>query len=155
MFPEMRRTERQLTDADTVAILEKGEYGILSTVGENGYPYGVPVSYAYKDGVIYFHCAKDAGQKTANLAVNPKICFTVVGDTELLPDKFSTKYESVVAFGLAQEAEDPKEGLLLLVEKYSPNFMAEGKAYIERSSHKAAIYELHIEHMTAKGRRER
>lgn len=155
MFREMRKAERQLTDADAAAILEKGEYGILSTVGENGYPYGVPVNYVYKNGVIYFHCAKDAGQKTANLAANPKICFTVVGGTELLPDKFSTKYESVVAFGLAQKAENSEEGLLLLVEKYSPDFMAEGKAYIERSSHKADIYELHIEHMTAKGRRER
>lgn len=155
MFREMRKAERQLTDADAVAILEKGEYGILSTVSEDGYPYGVPVSYAYKDGVIYFHCARNAGQKTANLAANPKICFTVVGGTELLPDKFSTKYESVIAFGLARKAEDPKEGLLLLVEKYSPNFMEEGKAYIERASHKADIFELHIRHMTAKGRRER
>lgn len=155
MFQEMRRKERQLTEADAVAILEKGEYGILSTVSENGYPYGVPVSYAYRDGVIYFHCAKNAGQKAANLSASPKICFTVVGSTELLPDKFSTLYESVIAFGAAKEAENPKEGLMLLIEKYSSGYMEEGRAYIERSSNRTAIYELHIEHMTAKGRRER
>ncbi len=36
-------------------ILYDNQYGLLSTVGMDGYPYGVPISYIYVDGKIYFH----------------------------------------------------------------------------------------------------
>ena len=47
MFAEMRRQDRKLTQEEAEAILREGQYGVLSTTGEDGYPYGVPVSYAY------------------------------------------------------------------------------------------------------------
>ena len=55
MFAEMRRQDRKLTREEAETILRDGQYGILSTTGEDGYPYGVPVSYAYENGKIYFH----------------------------------------------------------------------------------------------------
>ena len=44
MFEAMRRKERQITGEETEEILKNGEYGIFSSVGEDGYPYGVPVT---------------------------------------------------------------------------------------------------------------
>jgi nitroimidazol reductase NimA-like FMN-containing flavoprotein (pyridoxamine 5'-phosphate oxidase superfamily) len=53
----VRRKDREITSKEAIAILDAAEYGILSTVGEDGQPYGVPLCYAYKDNAIYFHCA--------------------------------------------------------------------------------------------------
>ena len=57
MFREMRRKEKQLGKEMVEDILKKGEYGTLATIGENGYPYALPLSYDYFDGKIYFHGA--------------------------------------------------------------------------------------------------
>ena len=150
MFQEMRRKEKQVTPPEAEAILQKGEYGILSTMGENGYPYGIPVNYAYENGIICFHCAKDTGHKLTNIKNHSQVCFTVVGATEILPAKFSTKYESAIAFGTAREASDKRKSLMLLIEKYSPEFIEPGKKYIESALDKTDVYEIIVEHLTGK-----
>lgn len=45
MFEEMRLKAQQLSDEETIALLDAGEYGVLSTIGANGYPYGVPIIF--------------------------------------------------------------------------------------------------------------
>ena len=150
---DMRKKERQLTIEEAQNILKNGEYGILSTVGEDGIPYGVPVSYAYADNIIYFHCAKDVGLKVANMKHQDKVCFTVVGNTEVLPQKFSTKYESAIAFGTVGEAADKRIGLTLLQEKYSPEYAELGQKHIDSSFEQVAVYEITVEDLKGKGRR--
>lgn len=153
MYHEMRKKERALDREAAERILKQGEYGILSTTGADGTPYGVPVSYAWADGVVYFHCARGVGHKVENLTHQNRVCFTVVGDTEVLPAKFSTRYESVIAFGTAKPAADKLAGLRLLQEKYSPAFPEEGRAYAQKSLSAVEVYEIAVEHLTAKGRR--
>ena len=154
MFREMRRHDRALSAAEAETLLAHGEYGVLSTSGEGGYPYGVPLSYAYVDGVVYFHSAM-TGAKLDNLAVCDKVSFCVVGRTQTLPDKFSTEYESVVVFGRATAVtgEEKQKALLALVQKYSPDFLESGKAYIERAAAKTNVIKVAVEHMTGKARR--
>ena len=93
---------------------------MLSTTGENGYAYGVPLSYAYDDGCLYFHCAQ-VGQKVDNITANPLVSFCVVGKTKVLPASFSTGYESVVLFGrMATELSDEeKRKCLRLLDRKS------------------------------------
>ena len=59
MFRGMRRKRQLLSKKDSIAVLEKGTSGVLSLLGDNGYPYGVPISYVYADNKIFFHSAKD------------------------------------------------------------------------------------------------
>ena len=150
----MRRKDRKLELSEVSEILTKGEYGILSTIGENGYPYGVPVNYAYFDNTIGFHCATE-GHKLENLKHESKVSFTVVGDTCPLPESFSTNYESVIVFGKAKEAsEDEKDDILLeIIKKYSPTFLDNGKEYINKSSIHSRVFKINIEHVTGKGRK--
>ena len=54
---ELRRKDRGIPFEKSKAILEKGEYGVLSTTNRNGTPYGVPLNYSMIDNSIYFHCA--------------------------------------------------------------------------------------------------
>ncbi|MCK5757832.1 MAG: pyridoxamine 5'-phosphate oxidase family protein [Clostridiales bacterium] len=152
-FREMRRSDRQIFNLDIEDILLRGEYGILSTVSETGYPYGVPVNYVYHNNRIFFHCAK-TGFKIDNISYDEKVSFCVVVDTELMPEKFSTKYKSVIAFGTASEAtgDIKKEALFGLVKKYSPDFMGKGRNYVEIEHSGTALIKIDIQHMTGKAR---
>lgn len=151
---EMRRNDRQISQAEAVAILEKGEFGVFTTTGDEGYPYGVPVSYAYDQDAIYFHSAKE-GHKVDAVRANSKCSFTVVGDTELLPGKFSTNYESVIAFGHAKEVEgeEKQRALIALIRKYSTNFMEKGEKYVGHSGKDTVVVKIVIDHLTGKARR--
>ena len=150
MFKNMRRKERQSTEECAVAILEKCEYGVLATVSQDGYPYGVPLSYIYKDAGIYFHSAV-VGHKLDNIAANRNVSFCVVGEKQSLPEKFTTSYESVVVFGQASQVTGEEKKAALLA-KYSPAYLEKGKAYIENSEDKTTVIKITIEHMTGKVR---
>ena len=135
MNEKMRRKDRETTEERAYEILKNGEYGILSTIGEDGYPYGVPVNFAVEGNKIYFHCAPE-GYKLECLRENPKVSFTVVGATQIVPGKFTTGYESTIAFGeihLDLPEEERRYALRLLVNKYSSAFKEIGEKYIEKS----------------------
>ena len=150
----MRRTERQMDLAWTQALLARLEYGILATADPAGQPYGVPLSFAY-DGreSIYLHCAPE-GHKLDNLRLNPQACFTVLGRTQLLPDQFSTVYESAIAFGSVSEleGEEKRRALRLIAAKYNPGEDAANEAYIEANFARVAVLHFHIAHLTGKQR---
>ncbi|PKO16333.1 MAG: MFS transporter [Chloroflexi bacterium HGW-Chloroflexi-10] len=153
-FRPMRRKDRQTSTESALSILEKGEYGVLSSVDSAGQPYGVPVSYAF-DGVgrIYFHSAQE-GHKLDNLRANPRVCFTVVGMTQVMAWKFSTGFESVIAFGTATEVEGDEKrlGLHLLAAKYNPGEEAAGEAYIDKLFDVTQVVCIRVEHLTGKER---
>jgi uncharacterized protein len=152
---QIRRQDRKLNDAESLAILNKGEYGVLSmcTAGNEGY--GVPLNYALWNNAVYFHCAVE-GSKLDNIRKNNRVSFCVVGKTEVLPSKFGTKYESAMVFGKAAEVEgeEKREALMRLVEKYSPGFLQEGVQYINRLSDKTRIVKVLVEHLSGKSRKE-
>lgn len=154
MFREMRRKDKQLSMEESIEILKNNEIGVLSTVCEDGYPYGVPLNYVYYNNSIYFHCAK-TGQKLDNIINCDKSSFCVYCDVELLPDKFDTNYKSVVIFGKAAEAseEEKAEALLEFIKKYSSEFMEKGKNYIDKAKNTAKVYKISIEHMTGKAQK--
>ena len=54
MFRPMRRFKQALTKDECERILVGGTHGVLSVITEEGYHYGVPMSYAYKDGKLFF-----------------------------------------------------------------------------------------------------
>lgn len=95
MFRESRKPEKTLSESEMKEILTIAEYGVLSTVGEDGYPYGIPVNFVYDGENLYFHGAKE-GHKVDNLRFSNKVAFTVVVDTQVLPKEFNTKFRSVI-----------------------------------------------------------
>jgi uncharacterized protein len=153
---EMRRKDRLISKEEALEVLKKGEYGILATVDEAGQPYGVPVSYVVMDGAVYFHATNAGGHKFDNFTKNSKVCFTVVGDTQTLPDQFATLYESVVVFGEAIVVDDEAERVAAFREflpKYSPAFLAEGEQYIKTAGPLAMIIKISINEISGKSKR--
>jgi len=150
---ELRRKDRAITEAEAVALLNRAEYGVLSTAAENGKPYGVPLNFCIIDDCIYFHCAVE-GQKIDNIKQNKFVSFCAVGNTELLPDKFGTKYESVIVSGEVEEVFDMNKQMAMegLLHKYSSEFFDKGIKYIEGLRDKTRVFKITINTLTGKAR---
>lgn len=140
--------------AEAQRILASGECGVLSTVGEDGQPYGVPLSYVYRNDAVYFHSAL-TGHKIDNLRYNPKVSLCVIGNTKVLPAEFSTEYECAMAFGVASEVKGAEwhDALMWLVEKYAPAFIEEGRKKIAQLAKVTKVFKIEIKHISGKAGR--
>lgn len=149
-FRKMRRERQELAREACEEILSRNTAGVL---GDGGYPYAVPLSYIYQDGTLYFHCAKE-GHKLEALQNCPKASFCVVDQDEIVPEKYTTYFRSVIAFGQASLLEDAGEvrsALQALGIKYAPMESAQRlESEIEQSGARVGIIKLEIEHMTGK-----
>jgi nitroimidazol reductase NimA-like FMN-containing flavoprotein (pyridoxamine 5'-phosphate oxidase superfamily) len=152
----MRRKDRAIGEREALELLGRGRYGVLATVGEEGEPYAVPLSYVFREGKLYFHCAP-TGRKIDNLRYRSRVGFTVVGKVEpVFENNFSTNYESAMVSGTASEVADEKEkyaALYALAEKYLPEHLDKADAYIKRAFPDVAVYAIEIERTSGKARR--
>jgi nitroimidazol reductase NimA-like FMN-containing flavoprotein (pyridoxamine 5'-phosphate oxidase superfamily) len=152
MFREMRRKAQLLTETESIAILNKATSGVLAVLGDEDYPYAVPISHAYYDGKIYFHCAK-AGHKLDALAQHPQASFCVVDEDRVVPEKFTTFFRSVIAFGQVRTLENPvkkRAALEILAAKFSPDYKEGRLKEIDMLFENVTVLEFVIEHMTGK-----
>jgi len=152
-FKPLRRKDRALKDDEALEILSKSNYGVLC-VFDGNYPYGVPVNYVYEDGFIYIHSAKE-GHKIESIKSFDRVCFTVVGSSQVMENEFSTKYESVVVFGRADILHDEQvtPALRKLAQKYSPRYTNEAERIIQDSFKDVAVIRIKIEHVQGKANR--
>ena len=150
----MRRNDRELNNEQAMDLLAQGEYGVLGTAAKDGAPYTVPLNYCVVEERVYFHCAVE-GFKIECIEANPKVSFCIVGRTEVLPDKFTTLYESCIVRGTAQEAygDEKRRALEGLIAKYSAEYCEDGMRYIETLSGKTRVFGISIESITGKSNR--
>ena len=152
MFREMRLKDQQLDATEANEIMNSCTNGVLSINGDTGYPYGVPVSYAYADGRIYFHCARE-GYKVDLLKKDPHVSFTVVAQDDIIPEDFNTLYISAIAFGRARLVDDPEEMRKIhgyIIDKYSKGHEESGGRYLDSSISEIYMVEITVDHITAK-----
>lgn len=151
LFHEMRRKDRKLSDEKAAEILYNGVFGVLSTAGEDGYAYGVPLNYVYEGDSIYFHCATK-GKKLVNLEYNDKVSFCVISKSVILAEKFTSDFQSVIAFGKASEVSDEEKlkAFTALINKYSPDYIEKGIEMIEKVGSSAKVIKIEVEYLTGK-----
>ncbi len=145
-----------MTEAEALALLKQGEYGVLSLQAEEGGGYGVPVNYVW-DGALalYIHCAPE-GRKLRCLERCDRVSFCVVGRTQVVPERFTTAYESILLMGRLQVVQSDDErmrALELLLAKYSPEHVATGRKYAAGSFHRTALLRLDIATWSGKCKR--
>ena len=155
MFRKMRRFNQQLSLSESIEILEKGKTGVLAVLGDNGYPYAVPLNYVYENGKIYFHCAK-AGHKISALQNCEKVSFCVIDKDDVSAEEITTYFRSVIVFGKAEiltEKEDIMKAARILGLKYCKNaeFI---DSEIQRFMNTLCCVEISVEHMTGKQAKE-
>jgi len=151
----IRRRDRELTEAEAWALLEQAEWGVLSTMDAQGWPYGVPVNHAVVDGDLIIHCAVQ-GHKLDNLAFNAKVSYCVVIQAETLPLELATRYASAIVFGRAELLTDDqakREALRAFGLRFAwehPDLVARE---IEKDLFRTAVLRISIDRVTGKARR--
>jgi len=154
MIHHMRRDEKKISEEEALEILDKAEYGVLSTVSETGEPYGVPLNHCLIERNIYFHSATE-GHKVDNIRGRSEVSFCVVGDTQVLSEEFDTRYESTIVFGKVEEvfAQEKRTALKGLLEKFSPNFNPERVTCMNEDLTEVSVFKITIERITGKSNR--
>ena len=131
MFREMLRKKQALSLDECKEILKTENRGVLSVMGENGYPYGMPMNHFYneEDGCIYFHCGK-AGHRLDALKENNKVSFCVYDKGYRRENEWAWNVKSVIVFGRMDVLSDAKL-IMDICEKLSYKF-TDDTAYIEK-----------------------
>lgn len=152
-FRPMRRAKQRLPQMECVAILEKATSGTLAVLGDGGYPYAVPLSFAYENGRLYFHCARQ-GHKLDGVKREPKVSFCVIARDDVVPAEYTTRYQSVIVFGRARvltEESQRRAALRLIADKYAAGEREESRAQmVEKALPNVCLIELTAESVTGK-----
>lgn len=164
---DMRRKRQQLDEAACQEMLARGRECVLALAGSeatDGFPYAVPVNYAFVPptpdergaglcGHLLVHCAP-AGAKLDAIAADERASACVVERADVVPEKLTTYFRSVIAFGRARLVEEDaarRAALLALCEKYVPELSAEAvDAEIERFFRRTTILDIELERVTGK-----
>ena len=153
MFREVARKKQALDEAACIEILKSEPRGVLSVLGDDGYPYGMPMNHYYNpaDGHLYFHSGQK-GHRSDAMARCDKASYCVYNKGFVKPGDWALNIDSVIVFGRLRVVEDHDRALALCRE-LSYKFTRD-EAYIEdeiqRSGPGVLVFELIPEHMTGK-----
>ncbi|MDH6602933.1 nitroimidazol reductase NimA-like FMN-containing flavoprotein (pyridoxamine 5'-phosphate oxidase superfamily) [Bacilli bacterium PM5-9] len=152
MRNEIRRKDREISYDEAYNVLLNAEYGTLSLV-DGDFAYAIPMSFAIKDNVVYFHSAME-GSKITIMNTNQNACFSVVGKTMPIYNKqFTTYYESAIIHSkivFVNDDDEKIEALRLLCQKYLPNDMDKFEAAIKMSLSRTNVFKMNIELLKGK-----
>jgi nitroimidazol reductase NimA-like FMN-containing flavoprotein (pyridoxamine 5'-phosphate oxidase superfamily) len=153
MFREMVRKKQQLPMEEALELLKNAPRGILSVLGDNGYPYGVPIDHWYNeaDGKIYFHSGRE-GHKVDAIRRCNKASFCVCDEGVRKEGDWALHIKSVIVFGRIHIVEDHTKALELtrqLSRKYTRD-----EDYIQKEidsyGHELLVFCLEPEQITGK-----
>lgn len=153
MFRQMRRFKQQISNEKCKEILKTEWRGVLSLLGDNDYPYGVPLNFYYDESehAIYFHCAKE-GHKIDAINRHNKASFTVYDKGYKSENHWSLNITSVIAFGkiaIVTDRDIAEEKIRKLAEKYFPD-KSEIETEMQAHFSRALCLKLSIEHLSGK-----
>ncbi|WP_303817556.1 pyridoxamine 5'-phosphate oxidase family protein [Selenomonas ruminantium] len=153
MFRKMRRFKQQLTEEECKEVLREAKRGVLSMLGDDGYPYGIPMNHWYceVDGILYFHSAKE-GHRMDAIRAYDKVSYCAHDEGWQKPGEWALNIRSVVVFGrmqLVTDEEKIRQICSSLVRKFTND-----EAYLEQELKHALprvqCLALLPEHMTGK-----
>ena len=153
MFRELTRIKQKLSQEESISLLKQQPRGVLSLIGDDGYPYGVPIDHWYNeaDGKIYFHSGREGHKVDAILRCN-KASFCVYDEGVREEGDWALHIKSVIVFGRIRIVEDHHQALELtrqLSRKYTQD-----EAYIQKEidsyGHELLVFCLEPEQITGK-----
>lgn len=150
----LRRKDREKDRNFALEVLKNCEYATLATINLDNTPYCIPISPVLVGEIIYFHCALK-GKKLENINNKNQVCLSCVGRTRLVPEEFTTEYESAVVIGKAVMVDNEEEKIMalkMICQKYTTNSSEAIQKEIEKSLHRTAICKITIDQITGKSK---
>ena len=160
--PQLRRVDKLMSGEQTLETLQRGFCGRLATIGEDGYPYCVPLLYVWMDGELYVHNTRVRGHLRANVDRDPRVCFEMDEPGEVFPyGRFecdsTLAFRSVIVFGrvrVVEELQTKQRFFEMLMSKSAKSDWAEGelgrpKGFFPRID-LITLYAITVERMTGK-----
>lgn len=153
MFRKMRRIKQQISHEECVQVLKEQLRGVLSVIGDDSYPYGIPINHWYseEENKLYFHSGP-GGHKLDAVAACDKVSYCVMDEGFRKEGDWALNIKSVVVFGRMHLVEDDDKKLQIcsdITRKFTDD-----EAYLQEEikNHFARVVcmELEIEHMTGK-----
>lgn len=153
MFRDLLRKNKKISDEECIFLLKNEKRGVLSVIGDNDYPYGMPMNHFYNeaDGKIYFHCGK-AGHRIDALKRHNKVSFCVYDNGFANEGEWALNVKSVIVFGKIEIIDD-LEKITDITTKLSYKFTQDDeyiKNEIKNYVSKTYLLELTPEHMCGK-----
>lgn len=148
-FRQLRRKKQQLSDEETMKIIQQGKTCVLGLIGDSGYPYTVPMNYIYEKGKIYLH-GSNQGHKIDAIRKFNKVSLCVVEKDDVIDG--ATYFRSVIAFGTAKildTDDDILHAIKILGMRFNGN-KEEVDQIIKKVWNSLCCVEITIEHMTGK-----
>ncbi len=147
----MRRFKQELSKEECEEILRRNTSGVLAVIGDDGFPYGVPLNYSYNNDKIIFHSATK-GHKNDALEKCNKVSFTVIDKDEIIPSERTSYFRSVICFGIANklDGEAKMAKLLEMTDKYSSDYTTENIKEANMKINVLEVFEIDILHMSGK-----
>ncbi len=153
MFRELTRRNKELSKDECIKILLQEKRGILSVIGDNDYPYGMPMNHFYneEDDAIYFHCG-NVGHRLDSIKKSNKVSFCVYDSGFKKENHWELNFKSVIVFGIIQIIDD-KTLITKITTKLSHKFTQDEnyiQKEIESALHRTLLLKLNIEHICGK-----
>ena len=153
MYREMRRLKQQISAKECIRVLKEQKRGVLSMIGDGGYPYGIPLDHWYseEDNALYFHCAK-TGHKIDAVTACDKVSYCVTDQGYRREGEWALNISSVIVFGRISIIDD--ENMKMQICKNIAKKFTDDEDYIQKeiksSFPSVCCLKLKIEHMTGK-----
>ena len=153
MFREMLRARQQLPREECVRILKEQPRGVLAVLGDEDYPYAVPLDHWYdeENDKLYFH-GLNRGHKIDAMRRHDKASFCVYDEGYRKEGDWALNIKSVIVFGRIRFVED-RQTALEICRHICFKFMDDAEKIdrmIRTSTSPLLVFELSVEHMTGK-----
>lgn len=153
MFRPMQRSRQALSEEECAEVLREQVRGVLSVIGDDGYPYGMPINHYFceDDGKLYFHGGM-TGHKIDALRRCGKASFCVYDGGFRREGEWALNIRSVIVFGRVEFIES-RELVYEMSRRLSRKFTSDEDSIereIERSGRHTLMFALVPEHVTGK-----
>ena len=148
----MRRLDLVLSQEEALAIVDENQYAVLCLNDPAGRPYGLPMDYVRQGNSLYFHGSKE-GRKVNSMKATPWACAVIIGENEIVPNKFGRKYKSVIVEGgieLIDEPEFKRQVMTWVVKRKSSDYFEKVLTVIEKMLDRVLVYKMNMETVSGK-----
>ncbi len=148
----MRRLDLVLSQEEAIAIVDENQFAVLCLNDPAGRPYGLPMDYVRQGNSLYFHGSKE-GRKVNSMKATPWACAVIIGENEIVPNKFGRKYKSVIVEGgieLIDEPEFKRQVMTWVVKRKSPDYFEKGLTVIKKMLDRVLVYKMNMETVSGK-----